>query len=298
MIKLTKILNELKLSDLVGKTYTYVVGSGGSSNSTPNSKETVLQFIDEALWHYLFDFDFLFNYLDSNQQKVYKSVFKQELLTPMLKNIDKTLQTYFELKSDKYRTSVVWKIPRDKTRSLIDTFFRKNKKVPSDIKKAYYDYRLEYAGVKLKEEITEVAYDGNLGFHEMFQFYSKANDSQIDKLEDLIRKKKFKDAWKFVQQITGMKLKGSQFESTDVVVEANAVSGGKVHKFITGKNLTFNGKKYSDIEFEVLGIDNTTKLVSLKVLFPKNLFGEQMKVSFKTIRRGPFIKTDTSNSFK
>ena len=211
MIKLTKILNELKLSDLVGKAYTYVVGSGGSSNSTPNSKETVLWFIDEALWHYLFDFEFLFNYLDSNQQKVYKSVFKQELLTPMLKNIDKTLQTYFELKSDKYRTSVVWKIPRDKTRSLIDTFFRKNKKVPSDIKKAYYDYRLEYAGVKLKEEITEVAYDGNLGFHEMFQFYNKANDSQIDKLEDLIKRKKFKESWRLVQLITGMKLKGKEF---------------------------------------------------------------------------------------
>jgi hypothetical protein len=298
MIKLTKILNELKLSDLVGKTYTYVVGSGGSSNSTPNSKEKVLQFISEAIRHYLFDSDFYMNYLDSNQQKVYKSIFEKEVLTPLLKNIDKTLQTYFELKSDKYRTSVVWKIPIDKTRLLIDTLFRTNKKVPSDIKKAYYDYRLEYAGVKLKEGITEVAYDGNLGFHEMFQFYSKANDSQIDKLEDLIRNKKFKDAWKFVQKITGMKLKGSQFESTESVNEANAVSGGKVHKFITGKNLTFNGKKYSDIEFEVLGIDNTTKLVNLKVLFPKNLFGEQMKVSFKTIRRGPFIKTDTSNPFK
>lgn len=73
-----------------------------------------------------------------------------------------------------------------------------------------------------------------------------------------------------------------------------AVSGGKVHKFITGKNLTYKGKKYSDIEFELLGIDNREQLVKLKILAPKNLFGQEMNVPFRTIRRGPFIKTDTS----
>ena len=78
------------------------------------------------------------------------------------------------------------------------------------------------------------------------------------------------------------------------VNEANAISGGKIHKFITGKNLTFKGTKYPDIEFELLGIDNSNQLVSLKVLYPKNIFGQEMKVPFKIIRRGPFIKTDTS----
>jgi hypothetical protein len=80
--------------------------------------------------------------------------------------------------------------------------------------------------------------------------------------------------------------------------EANAVAGGKVHKLITGKNLTFKGKKYSDIEFEVLGIDNNSQIVKLKILAPKNLFGEELNVPFKTIRRGPFLKTDTSKQFE
>ena len=84
----------------------------------------------------------------------------------------------------------------------------------------------------------------------------------------------------------------------DVVEEANAVSGGKVHKFITGKNLTLKGKKYSDIEFEVLGTDNRTKVVKLRVLSPKELFGTELDVSFKTIKRGPFLKTDTSKQFE
>ena len=83
-----------------------------------------------------------------------------------------------------------------------------------------------------------------------------------------------------------------------LVSEANAVSGGKVHKFITGKNLTLKGKKYSDIEFEVLGTDNNTQLVKLRVLSPKEVFGMELNVPFKTIRRGPFLKTDTSNQFE
>ena len=76
--------------------------------------------------------------------------------------------------------------------------------------------------------------------------------------------------------------------------EANAVSGGKVHKFITGKNLTHEGKKYSNLHFEVLRIDNNSKLVTLKILSPKPLFGKEINVPFRTIRRGPFLKTDTS----
>ena len=77
------------------------------------------------------------------------------------------------------------------------------------------------------------------------------------------------------------------------ISEANAVSGGKVHKYITGKNLTLKGKKYSDIEFEVLGIDNKTQIVKLKVLYPKNLFGHEINIDFRTLRRGPFLKTNT-----
>ena len=79
-----------------------------------------------------------------------------------------------------------------------------------------------------------------------------------------------------------------------LVNEANAVSGGKVHKFITGKNLTFKDKKYPNLYFEVLRIDNKSKLVTLKILSPKELFGKELDVPFKTIRRGPFLKTDTS----
>ncbi len=88
---------------------------------------------------------------------------------------------------------------------------------------------------------------------------------------------------------------GSGYKKVD---EAQAVKGSKVEKFITGHNLTMKGKKYKEIEFETLGVDNSSKMVNLKILKPKNLFGMKTPVKFQTLRRGPFTKTDTSKKLK
>jgi len=78
--------------------------------------------------------------------------------------------------------------------------------------------------------------------------------------------------------------------------EAYAVSGNKVHKFITGKGVTIKGKKYPEVHYELLGINNADKSVKLKVLAPKELFGQVVMYDFRSIRRGPFLKTDTKIS--
>ena len=80
--------------------------------------------------------------------------------------------------------------------------------------------------------------------------------------------------------------------------EANAVKGSKVSKFITGHNLTMKGKKYKEIEFETLGVDNSRKMVNLRIIAPKKLFGMETPVKFSTLRRGPFTKTDTKKKIK
>lgn len=79
--------------------------------------------------------------------------------------------------------------------------------------------------IKLTQLLAEVAYDGNMGFHEMYLFYGKANDSQIDKLEVLIKDKKFRDAWKLVQNVVGVKLKGKEFESVQNIVKGGLADG-------------------------------------------------------------------------
>lgn len=78
------------------------------------------------------------------------------------------------------------------------------------------------------------------------------------------------------------------------IEEAQAVSGGKVNKFITGKNVTLKGKKHSEVDFELVGVDNQKQTVKLKVLAPTELFGQEINIDFRTLRRGPFLKTDTS----
>ncbi len=82
------------------------------------------------------------------------------------------------------------------------------------------------------------------------------------------------------------------------VNEAFAVRGSKVEKFITGKNLTHKGRKYKEIEFETIKVDNPKKMVTLRILAPKNLFGQEVPVRFQTLRRGPFLKTDTGKKLK
>ena len=140
-------LNELKLKDLVGNQYKYVIGSGEEKYVGNNDKKYVLEMIAKSLENELYDSDFAFNYLDGSQRKEYYSFFKNEILKPMLTKIDFTLNTFFTLDKDK----VKWKLSSNDTRKMIDEIFRKNSKIPSDIKKEYYEYRLEYAGVKLNE---------------------------------------------------------------------------------------------------------------------------------------------------
>ena len=94
-------------------------------------------------------------------------------------------------------------------------------------------------------------------------------------------------------RIKALKDKMAATKSSEYQFEANAVSGGKVHKFITGKNLTLTGKKYGDVHFELVSIDNKTQIVKLRVIGPKELFGQEISMDFRTLRRGPFLKTDT-----
>jgi hypothetical protein len=57
-----------------------------------------------------------------------------------------------------------------------------------------------------KEDLDEAIYKGNIGAMEVFEFYQKANPTQIAELKKLIGQKKFKEAWSLVTKVTGKKL--------------------------------------------------------------------------------------------
>ena len=75
-----------------------------------------------------------------------------------------------------------------------------------------------------------------------------------------------------------------------------AVAGGKVQRFITGYNQTIAGKKYSEIEYERVEIDNNRDIVTLRVDSPKEIAGKLIEVPFKTLRRGSFMATPIPNA--
>jgi hypothetical protein len=163
MIKIfsESVVNE-DIDDLVGDTYSFEIGSGTGKLIKPNPREYVIEKLSEALQHYLFDSEFYYNYLDSSDQKIYINLFQGEVLKPFLhkNNINRTLKKYFTVDSN--RKLVSWKLSRKDSEKFRDDFFRKNKKIPSNIKREYYDYRLDYAGVKLKESTNESNLKGYL----------------------------------------------------------------------------------------------------------------------------------------
>jgi hypothetical protein len=73
-----------------------------------------------------------------------------------------------------------------------------------------------------------------------------------------------------------------------------AVSQGKVQKLVTAHGLKFKGKVYKEIDMELLKINNSTEMVTFNIIHPRELFGNETNISFKALKRGPFMATDTS----
>jgi hypothetical protein len=73
-----------------------------------------------------------------------------------------------------------------------------------------------------------------------------------------------------------------------------AVAGGKVQKLVTAHGYSFNGKNYKEIDMELVKIDNSSKIVTFNIIHPAEIFGYEMKIPFKNLRRGRYMATDTS----
>ena len=84
------------------------------------------------------------------------------------------------------------------------------------------------------------------------------------------------------------------FEDVSEARAKKAVAGGKVQKLVTAHGLTYKGKKYKEIDMELVKIDNSSEVVTFNIIHPKEIFGDEVKIPFRTLRRGPFMATDTS----
>lgn len=67
-----------------------------------------------------------------------------------------------------------------------------------------------------KHGMSEAAYAGNIGIMELIKFKQKANDKQKKQFDDHVKNKRTKDAWKLVQDVTGVKLHKSVHEAANI----------------------------------------------------------------------------------
>lgn len=133
--------------------------------------------------------------------------------------------------------------------------------------------------MSLLKKLVESSYKGNIGFHEMMQFYQKAPQHLIDQVESLINKDLYKQAWKIIQDYLDVRLVGSQFNEQVSVVLIERFK--KLHELISqqyvlnpldekigsgAEGVVFSMKdvpnrliKYTQDELEVQAIDQINK---------------------------------------
>jgi len=78
---------------------------------------------------------------------------------------------------------------------------------------------------RAKKTLNEATYAGNIGVVELVKFYQRATPSMVTELKRLIAQKKEREAWKMVQDVTGVKLHKSVHESKNIKPDILPVSG-------------------------------------------------------------------------
>jgi len=88
--------------------------------------------------------------------------------------------------------------------------------------------------------LKEASYAGNIGIMELIKFKSKATPEQKKKFDELLAKKKNKEVWALVQNVTGVKLHKSVNEEVkpDILPKSGAGQWGTDELVNTYKNDT------------------------------------------------------------
>lgn len=85
------------------------------------------------------------------------------------------------------------------------------------------------------KELCEASYAGNIGMMELIKFHKIATTDQKKKLQSHIDNKRHKEAWNFIQNVTGVKLHKSVMEQQEFKSKAGAGEDGSdelVKKYI------------------------------------------------------------------
>lgn len=87
-------------------------------------------------------------------------------------------------------------------------------------------------------KLNEAAYAGNIGIMELIKFKQKASAEQKKQFDKHVADKKHKEAWKLVQDVTGVKLHKSVSEAQEFVSKAGAGEDGRPELVINYQKVT------------------------------------------------------------
>jgi hypothetical protein len=127
---------------------------------------------------------------------------------------------------------------------------------PSDEWVRKQENRIQFFKHGFSEQLAEAAYVGNIGVMELAKFYAKASNKDKNVLQSLIKSKKNKEAWKLVQDVTGVKLHKSVNEekkspNPDILPKSGAGQDGtgtlvkSYQKDTPGQSKILGFKKYN-----------------------------------------------------
>ena len=138
------LLESTKTIDDIVKNKKYFsinIGSGNHGIQNP-TEERIKELISDFIRHYFFDSDFVYNYADKSKED-YKKWYVQNIKEPFLKDIDKFMHQYMELKND------TWQIKKGLSNEiLVKEQFLKSKNLPDQVRYEWNLYRWDYAGEK------------------------------------------------------------------------------------------------------------------------------------------------------
>ena len=100
-------------------------------------------------------------------------------------------------------------------------------------------------------------------------------DPQLGKMLNDLQDKWMKSGYKLDKEEL---LKKVPQES--IVIEA-------VARFMTGHGITYKGKKYDEMEVEVVAVDNEKRQYQVMILSPKELLGTNVMMNARFMHRGP-----------
>jgi len=136
---------ETKLENLVGNRFTIEIGSCHITGTW--TEEKLIEQIKKAIQHNLYHWDFHYNW--TRLEREYYSIFKEETLMPMMKDINNTLNDFFAFERTAMGEVFAFKSQWRESQKIIDKWFQENKSISQQLKSDYYAYRKKYAGVEL-----------------------------------------------------------------------------------------------------------------------------------------------------